>query len=108
MALTDLYRRLFGYDHLQDGTVIDLSEHGKAGGVSTGQGYKHIQFTPLTMRFSSNASVSFYGFANPGTNASLPNWRIMRQNHAGTFIDFPNGSTEFEFIWDERALLEYS
>jgi len=38
MALTDIYRKLFGYDHLQDGTVIDLAEHGRAGADRDGQG----------------------------------------------------------------------
>lgn len=106
-TLTDLYQQLFGKNHIRDGSVIEMAEHGRAGGVSTGQGYKHIQFAPMTTRFASNASVSFYGFAKPGTNATLPNWRIIREDHAGTFTDFPDGSTEFEFIWDNRELETY-
>lgn len=38
--ITDVYKALFGKDHIQDGNVIDFSEHGRVGGVSTGQGFK--------------------------------------------------------------------
>lgn len=41
MALPDIYRALFGKDHLTDGDVISLSEHGRVGGLSTGQGFQH-------------------------------------------------------------------
>jgi len=40
MSLPDIYRSLFGKDQPQDGDVISLSEHGRVGGVSTGQGFK--------------------------------------------------------------------
>lgn len=41
-VITDLYQQLFGKDHIQDGNVIDFEEHGRVGGVSTGQGFKFI------------------------------------------------------------------
>lgn len=43
MTLTDLYPQLFGKSHLQDGNVIDMAEHGRVGGLSTGQGVKYVQ-----------------------------------------------------------------
>ena len=43
--ITSLYTALFGKDHIQDGNVIDFSEHGRVGGVSTGQGFKFV--TPI-------------------------------------------------------------
>lgn len=39
---TDLYHQLFGKNHIQDGDVISFSEHGRVGGVSTGQGFKAV------------------------------------------------------------------
>lgn len=42
MSVPDIYPALFAKDHIQDGDVISLSEHGRVGGVSTGQGFKHI------------------------------------------------------------------
>lgn len=43
MTLTDLYGNLFGKNHIQDGDVIEMAEHGRVGGLSTGQGLKYIQ-----------------------------------------------------------------
>lgn len=108
MNLNNIYRQLFGKDHLQDTTVTDLSEYGRVGGVDTGQGFKHVQFAPMNTRMYSNISLSYVGFANPGTGISQPNWRIMRISNDGTFTDFPNGSTEFEFIWTAKELLSYA
>lgn len=41
-VITDLYQQLFGKDHIKDGNVIDFSEHGRTGGLSTGQGFKFV------------------------------------------------------------------
>ena len=36
-----LYSALFGKSDMDGGSVIDFSEHGRVGGLSTGQGFKH-------------------------------------------------------------------
>jgi hypothetical protein len=41
-VITNLYSRLFGKEKIQDGNVIDMAEHGRVGGVSTGQGFKYV------------------------------------------------------------------
>lgn len=46
--LTDLYQQLFGKNHIQDGNVIDMAEHGRVGGVSTGQAFKHTAIIDTT------------------------------------------------------------
>lgn len=43
MALSALYNALFGKKAPTDGSVIDLAEHGRVGGVSTGQPFKFIK-----------------------------------------------------------------
>lgn len=43
MTITDLYRTLFGKGAIRDGSVIDMAEHGRVGGLSTGQGFKYVQ-----------------------------------------------------------------
>lgn len=43
MTITELYPQLFGKTNLQDGNVIDMAEHGRVGGLSTGQGVKYVQ-----------------------------------------------------------------
>lgn len=41
-AITELYRQLFGKGGLKDGDVISMSEHGRVGGLSTGQPFKFV------------------------------------------------------------------
>lgn len=41
--LTSIYRQLFGKRDPQEGNVIDMAEHGRVGGLSTGQGVKYVQ-----------------------------------------------------------------
>ena len=41
-VINDLYRVLFGRSGTERGTDIDMSEHGRAGGISTGQPYKFV------------------------------------------------------------------
>lgn len=45
MNIIDLYKSLFGRKGIADGSVIDLAEHGRVGGVSTGQPFKFV--TPI-------------------------------------------------------------
>lgn len=53
MSITDLYKLLFGKEHIQDGTVIDMSEHGRVGGLSTDQGFKfNALIDPTTGQYS--------------------------------------------------------
>lgn len=42
MSLIDLYQQLFGRSNIANGTVIDMAEHGRVGGVSTGQPFKFV------------------------------------------------------------------
>jgi len=42
MNITDTYINLFGKEHIKDGDVISMSEHGRVGGVSTGEPYKKV------------------------------------------------------------------
>lgn len=42
MTISDLYQDLFGKGAIQDGDVIEMAEHQRVGGLSTGQGYKAV------------------------------------------------------------------
>lgn len=61
MALTDLYHALFGKDHIQDGNVIDFAEHGRVGGVDTGQGFKFMRTVTETLSGDGMTTVSTAG-----------------------------------------------
>lgn len=41
MQITDLYKQLFGRKGPAEGNVIDMAEHGRVGGLSTGQPFKY-------------------------------------------------------------------
>jgi hypothetical protein len=40
--ISDQYRQLFGRSGTNKGTDIDMAEHGRVGGVSTGEPYKKV------------------------------------------------------------------
>lgn len=106
MILTDLYQILFGKDHITDGSVIDFSEHGRQGGLSNKQGFKFTDRVALSLRVATNASLTFIGHAAPGTNATLPQWRIkaFTQINSGLFAE---GSDNFDKVWDLRESYLY-
>jgi hypothetical protein len=70
--------------------------------------------TNFTMKFDYDGSgnMIYTGWAQTGTLSSESNWRIMKQTFNGssqlTDIQWPNGSTAFSFVWDNRAALTYS
>jgi len=110
MALTDIYRKLFGYDHLQDGTVIDLAEHGRAGADRDGQGFKFTRdVDEKTVIDQVSATVTYVGKALPGVATSVGEWQIKKITVAGaiTSIEYP-GTVEYIYTWDNRATYTYS
>lgn len=111
MTLSDIYRNLFGKDHLQDGNAIDLAEHGRSGGVSTGQGFKFTKDVPeKTLIDESISGVTFIGSALPGTATTTDAWLIKRITESGTdtLIEYPSGIAEYNTAWVSRASLSYS
>lgn len=106
MILEDLYQILFGKNHIQDGTVIDMAEHGRQGGLSTKQGYKFTDKVQLRMALGTNASLTFLGHAAPDVGASLPYWRIKAISARGE-IAFADNSDNFDKIWDLKTTYVY-
>lgn len=70
--------------------------------------------TNYTMRFDYDGSgnQTYVGWAQTGTASSAAFWRIMKQTFNGsnqvTNITWPNGSTGFGGVWDDRATYTYS
>jgi len=70
MTIQDIYQLLFGKNHIQDGNVIDMSEHGRVGGVSTGQGFKivsQVDGLPPTTGNNPSATLTYDGSGNLST-----------------------------------------
>lgn len=57
-----------------------------------------------------STSVSYIGWAVPGTLDAAATWRIMRMTLTGTVtaIEWADGDEDFDNIWDDRASLTYS
>lgn len=77
-SLDDYYGQLFGRSHIADGTIIDLAEHGRVGGVSTGQSFKYTSLIDAT----TGLPPSFYQATQPVSLASVPSHAVT---NAGTF-----------------------
>jgi hypothetical protein len=71
-----------------------------------------VQPTPLALRYdNSTAPVSYKGEANAGTAVSSASWRISKITSAvdgSVTIEWADGNTNFDNIWNNRASLSYS
>lgn len=66
----------------------------------------------INFDYDGSGNQIYVGWAEPGANTADPVWRIMKQTFNGTNqvtnITWPNASTGFGFIWDNRVSLSYS
>jgi hypothetical protein len=110
MTISDLYIQLFGKGHIKDGSVIDMAEHGRAGGVSTGSGYKNIKNVEETTLIDSDGDITYIGKALVGSGTGSLVWQIKKILTSGTIttIGYANGTTSYDKEWDERASYSYS
>jgi hypothetical protein len=111
ISIVSLYRQLFGKRDPVEGNVIDMSEHGRQGGLSTGQGYKTTRnVEELTYIDAASSSVTYIGFAQAGTATSSASWMIKKILISGnvTSIAYAGGEDNYNQVWDNRASLVYS
>lgn len=107
MNIVDTYKLLFGRKGIQDGDVIELAEHGRQGGISTGQGFKTVGTVLHTYRTASDATYVYHGLAKPGTATSDALWRVLVEDTSGNIL-FADGDDNFNNIWDNYSSLSYS
>lgn len=111
VQIVDLYRQLFGKGGLQDGNVIEMAEHGRAGGIAGGQGFKFTQEADTTLRLddTTTTNVTYIGKATVGTAASASSWQIKKLDEtSGLIITWAEGNENYNKVWDDRASLTYS
>ena len=58
MNIIDLYRQLFGRRGMLEGNTIDMAEHGRVGGVSTGQPFKFVSNVGFTAWVSTAVTLT--------------------------------------------------
>lgn len=66
----------------------------------------------LKIDYNGGTNPIYLGIAAPGTTTSDANWQIRKLTFDGnnniTSIQYANGSSEFDQIYDDRASLSYS
>lgn len=64
------------------------------------------------LAYDGNGNVQYKGIAQAGATTSTANWQIRRFNYDGsdnlTHIDWADGDTDFNNVWDNYASLSYS
>ena len=56
-------------------------------------------------------SITYVGYADPGTASSSPLWQIFRLDESSDpelVKLYADGDTDFDNVWDDRASLSYS
>ena len=82
--------------------------------------YQSLQMIPAVLtidvdnvealRIDSSGGTTYTGYALPGSSSANPVWRIKRTVVAGaiTTVTYPNGSSNFDKVWNDRATYTYS
>lgn len=110
MTLDGLYRAIFGRKGLTRGTDIDMSEHGRVGGLSTEQGFKLTrEVDEKTLIDEASATVTYIGKSRLAGDPSAEEWQIKRVSVSGTVttISFADNTDAYTKEWDERANYSY-
>lgn len=109
---TDLYTLLFGKDQIKDGSVIEFAEHGRSGGVDSGQGFKFTNDVAENMLVNDTDGVNTYiGISKPGnSDKSVAYWQIFKVTDQDglTEILYADGNDNYDNIWNDILSLSYS
>ena len=105
ISLPDIYQALFGKNHIQDGSVIDLAEHGRVGGVSTGQGFKFSQTPDYATKVTTVGSVTYVGIAPIGSSQASAVWQAKKvDSTTGVVITYADSGNFSQVATDLTAL----
>jgi hypothetical protein len=63
-----------------------------------------------TTRIHEVGAITYFGFAGIGALDSHPVWQIKRLTESGGLLSlqWADGNSEFDNVWDDRASLNYS
>lgn len=108
--MIDLYKTLFGRKGIQDGNVIELSEHGRQGGQSSKHGLKYVEDVAIALRVDeASDTITYIGKSYPGASTGDTVWQILKiDTSSGTSLVWADGNDNYDNEWDERASYTYS
>ena len=73
---------------------------------------RSVEDVALAVRIDYSGSNPIYvGVAAPGSSVSDNVWRIKRISYSGnnpTTVEWADGNTNYDNVWDNRAALNYS
>ena len=63
-----------------------------------------------TLVDEASSTVTYVGYALPGTVTSAVDWRVKRLTESGNDlnVEWADGDDLFDNVWDNRAALSYS
>lgn len=109
MTINDLYRQLFGRSGTNKGTDIEMAEHGRQGGVSSGQPFKFTDGLSYAIKITESGDYTYVAFANPGTAESAESWQCLRIDESSGFrLEWADGNTNFDNSAEDLTALDYS
>lgn len=86
-----------------------MAEHGRAGGVSTGQPFKFVDGIPYSYKVTVDGTSTYVGVANPGTNQSSALWQCFKvDTSSGTIVTYADGNSNFDNVATDLTSLSYS
>lgn len=109
-TIVSLYRQLFGKRDPVEGSVIDMAEHGRAGGVSTGQGAKVTRnLEEKTLIDSTDANNIYIGKSRQGGDTTAAVWQVKVVSTSGTVVSilYADSNDNYDNVWSNRAGLTY-
>lgn len=115
MSLKSIYKILFGAHGPLPGNVIDMSEHGRAGGDKDSQGFKYTNGIEETSLINTVGDKIYIGHAIPGSDTVAGRadgrWKIKcidQTDPNNIKTGYASGNTKYDNIWDDRVSLTYS
>lgn len=109
-VISDLYRQLFGRSGTTKGSDIDMAEHGRAGGVSTGQPFKFVGDVNYAIKVTTSGTITYIGIAPVGSNQSDAVWQCKKVDESvtNTIIITWADSGRFSQVATDLTALSYS
>lgn len=95
---------------LPDSALRDLGIVTVDGSVTTSPGLPNIYKQRLAY-VTGTSNVEYHGYASPGAASSAASWAIAKMTYVSgdlTQIDWADGNTNFDNVWDDRTSLTYS
>lgn len=79
--------------------------------TANGDEIQNVRIIPTIVYVDdASATVSYYGWAAPGSLVSAATWRLMKKNVVGdvTSYLYASGTIEYDKVWNSRASYIYS